>query len=365
MLSIIKDNKHQAIRLRRVGLALLGGLFHTIVCVMLWFGGFFRMSLESLIIFFSLVWIVNFIFPTLILTGFNERFKDPSMTIIMVLWSQLVVMASLYFVLEYRTLLLLFAILSIVFSAFRLGFRESILVSSFSVGCYLLVIYFLYENHPTSLAAPLPEWTIGFSYAFIAFCASVVVSELTSTRRHLSDKRLELESSLYILQTHAEIDELTRLKNRRAILNFLEQQRSMTDREPDYHFAIALFDIDLFKEIQDTYGQAIANKVILFFTSQVDFQLRKTDTLARLVNAEFLLVCPFCNIEKSYTLAERVRAKLAEANLNMILPKLSLTVSVGVAEYQRPETIESLLDRASRALLDAKKQGGNQTLSLK
>lgn len=365
MLSILKSNKHQAIRLRRVGLALLGGLFHTIVCVMLWFDGYFRMSLESLVIFFSLIWIVNFLFPILILTGVNERFKDPSMTIIMVLWSQLVVMASLYFVLEYRTLLLLFAILSIIFSAFRLGFRESIFVSSFSVGCYLLVIYFLNKNHPGYLEAPLPEWTIGFSYAFIAFCASVVVSELTSARRHLSDKRLELESSLYILQTHSEIDDVTKLKNRRAILNVLEQQRSITDREPDYHFAIALFDIDLFKEIQDTYGQAIADKVLLFFTSQVDSQLRKTDTLARLVNAEFLLVCPFCNIEKCYILAERIRTNIAEANLDMILPKLSLTVSVGVAEYQRPETGESLLERVSRALSDAKKQGGNHTISLK
>jgi hypothetical protein len=135
----LKEYKYQKIRLWRTDLALLGALFHTLACTLLWYAGVFRMSFNIFILVFTIIWLINLSFPLLILTGMNKRFKDPSMTLYMVLWSQVVVMFSLYFMDDYRPLMLLFGVLGIAFCAYRLETRQSIFVALFSVLLYLVV----------------------------------------------------------------------------------------------------------------------------------------------------------------------------------------------------------------------------------
>lgn len=335
--------------MRRIGLALLGALFHTIACALLWYGGLFRTSLEGFILLFTVIWIVDLSFPVMILTGLNQYFKEQSLTLPMVLWSQIVVMFCLYFVDEYRPVMLLFSVLGMAFGAYRLNNKQSIFVAFFSMGLYLIVLLVLDKNHP-SLLDPIPEWTVGFSYACISICTVIVTSELSAMRRRLAKKALELENSLSMMQLDAYTDPITGLKNRHYILDILQEQKNLTERELSYRFSIAIFKIDNFKYIHETHGSFIGDKVLKFFTTQIEFQLRKTDCFARLDDGEFLLVCPFTELEKCRALVERICTVFSNVSLDGILPNLKITVYVGVADYQSPEKLDALLNRAAQNL---------------
>lgn len=363
MLEVLKNNKHQELRMRRIYLALLGGFSHTIACLLLWHSGWFRASTDVFILMFSVIWVVNLLFPVLVLTGLNKQFADPSLTLIMVLWSQVVVMFTLYFIDEYRSFMLLFAILGIAFSAFRLETKQAIYAALFSVTLYLIVLSLLYRNHP-QVINPLAEWMVGFSYAFIAICTAIVASEINAMRRRLTQKTLELQSSLNFLQAGEDVDELTGLKNRLYITNILEQQRNITERKLDYHFSVVLFEIDFFNKINEEHGYSAGEIILKYFSTQFESQRRKTDYLAKMEDGEFIFVCPFTELEQASILAERIRSVLITKDLNTVLPKLSLSISAGIASYQRPETIETLLKRVVKALYRARKQGRNQIVGL-
>ncbi len=221
------------------------------------------------------------------------------------------------------------------------------------------------ENHPDLLHA-IPEWTVGLSYACIAFSTAIITAELSATRRYLSNKTLELESSLYIMQSDIKTssdmkkDGPAGIKNRRYILDVIEEQKNFTERAPHYHFSVALFSLEHYKQILDKDGPLVGNKVLKFFIMQVELQLRKTDYFARMGGEEFLLVCPFTDRYKCHVLVKRIAERLANASLNDIIPKLTFVVSIGITEYRPPEKLESMLSRLDKALDKAKKQGGNQ-----
>lgn len=168
----------------------------------------------------------------------------------------------------------------------------------------------------------------------------------------------ELERQRKDLEKLARIDPLTGVFNRHhfnTLLDFnIEKHRRYAE---DQTFSILLFDIDHFKEVNDRFGHLVGDEILKQFTGIILSKIRKSDFLARWGGEEFVLLSPETDIGNSTILAEKLRAVVgAHAFEGIDHP---LTCSVGVTSYRQGDSLNSLMDRADRALYEAKNHGRN------
>jgi len=152
-------------------------------------------------------------------------------------------------------------------------------------------------------------------------------------------------------------DELTGLYNRRY-LN--ERLREEVERARRYRYPISclMIDIDRFKEINDTYGHQVGDKVLAELGKLLRNTTRVVDIVARYGGEEFLIILPMTNLKGAKTVAERIRRNVQQARFGGDL-ELPLTVSIGCAELNPLEGDEMdpdlLVKQADQALYEAKK----------
>lgn len=161
-----------------------------------------------------------------------------------------------------------------------------------------------------------------------------------------------------ILQ-YATLDALTNLNNRRQFETRLGQEISITKRQNNPLCAMML-DIDFFKKVNDTYGHAAGDEVLRSVAAIIKEQLRESDIPARYGGEEFAVLLPFTKIEEAQIVGERLRKAVEAHPVKVDDIEISVTISMGLAEYNRIETGEELFERADKALYEAKKNGRNQ-----
>jgi diguanylate cyclase (GGDEF)-like protein len=131
-------------------------------------------------------------------------------------------------------------------------------------------------------------------------------------------------------------------------------------------FAIAVFDIDHFKRVNDTHGHAAGDLALRAVGAAVQAASRMTDVTARYGGEEFLVILPATDTKGAIEVAERLRATVAAERIAFEGKTLSVTASFGIATLPPPEaghhhtsgeTVESVLRRADRALYHAKACG--------
>ncbi len=162
----------------------------------------------------------------------------------------------------------------------------------------------------------------------------------------------------------ATYDPLTKLYNRRAIVQFAEKE---VERSKRYHhsFSIILIDIDDFKAINDTYGHTIGDIVLKKIADILKEEVRDVDKIGRYGGEEFIIVLPETNIQNAVKLAERIKRKISEYHFEINNYALTLTISAGVAGFpEHGETFERILQASDLALYEAKKRGKNQVVVL-
>lgn len=158
-------------------------------------------------------------------------------------------------------------------------------------------------------------------------------------------------------QTLAMKDELTGLPNRRSILEYARTavQKHPTLSEP---VIIALIDIDHFKSINDEFGHAQGDSVLIAFANACQKELRANDKLGRFGGEEFLLVMPGSGTEQIPAVFERLRSSVQALQVAGLPPDRKLTFSMGaVAKTLTTDQTEELIQRADRALYRAKEAG--------
>jgi diguanylate cyclase (GGDEF)-like protein len=156
-------------------------------------------------------------------------------------------------------------------------------------------------------------------------------------------------------------DELTRLPNRRHLLAAAEEQlrRSRASGEP---FSLIAFDIDRFKRINDTFGHAAGDLVLQRVAHACRGALRPNDRIGRTGGEEFTAIVPGLTAAHGVPLAERLRAAVEEIDCSDIDSSLRVTISLGVAQWERDDTIGRIAARADEALYRAKDSGRNQVV---
>lgn len=162
-----------------------------------------------------------------------------------------------------------------------------------------------------------------------------------------------LESANQELKKESLTDPLTGVGNRRRINQAIEGEIGRYYRHGMSPFSVLLFDIDHFKLINDTHGHLVGDQVLKILCRTIADRLRGSDEIARWGGEEFAVILPTANQAHAAALAERLRQRIAETDFAGIC----LTVSIGVAEYQRGESLEAMLERVDHALYAAKQAG--------
>lgn len=152
-------------------------------------------------------------------------------------------------------------------------------------------------------------------------------------------------------------DPLTKLYNRSYLFQELKSRIKSYARSK-LPFCIIFFDIDHFKEINDTFGHNIGDKVLKTFATLVKEALRDEDKAFRYGGEEFLILAKYTHAEEAYRLAERLRIKIANHDFKLGCP---VTISLGISEYKEEDTVDSVITRADEAMYKAKTLGRNQT----
>lgn len=159
------------------------------------------------------------------------------------------------------------------------------------------------------------------------------------------------------LQVLAMTDPLTGVANRRRIERFGQDAFARAAAEQQL-LTVLTVDIDSFKPINDTFGHAVGDQVLVRVAKACQGALRQADLLGRMGGEEFLVVLPRTGLEKGVEIAERLRAAIAALALADLAAGLEVTTSVGVAELHADDAnLKDLLRRADRALYRAKQNG--------
>ncbi len=170
-------------------------------------------------------------------------------------------------------------------------------------------------------------------------------------------KRLEEE-----LKHQAHKDYLTNLNNRGYFMELaeLELSRSIRYENP---LTILMVDIDLFKQVNDTYGHKAGDAVLKKLAEVFQKTLREIDIVGRVGGEEFAILLPETDKDKALEAADRLRANIANTRVSMSGGRLPLrfTVSIGLTILSSKEdTLDNLLSRADNALYEAKNSGRNR-----
>jgi diguanylate cyclase (GGDEF)-like protein/putative nucleotidyltransferase with HDIG domain/PAS domain S-box-containing protein len=166
------------------------------------------------------------------------------------------------------------------------------------------------------------------------------------------------------LRMAATRDALTSVANRGELETQLKLYfRELLKSNNTTSFCVIFVDVDHFKSVNDTFGHATGDKVLIELARLMQHEMYSGELVGRYGGEEFVILCPDSDLSTAFNRAERLR----NAVMRMVLPELKgrqLTVSQGVAQYVVSDTTESLLHRADLALFQAKHRGRNQTLSL-
>ncbi len=118
-----------------------------------------------------------------------------------------------------------------------------------------------------------------------------------------------------------------------------------------------MYDIDRFKNVNDTYGHLVGDKVLIETSCTVAGRMRESDSLARWGGEEFMILAPHTDLEHALLLAEQVRAVVDDTTFSTVG---RVTCSFGVTALCEHDTVDKLIYRADAALYQAKRSGRNR-----
>jgi diguanylate cyclase len=184
--------------------------------------------------------------------------------------------------------------------------------------------------------------------------AAGIVFDITDTKMN----QQHLESVNRELQYESTVDSLTGILNRRAIMNELKHrmEEAMNRSEP---LTAALFDLDNFKRINDTYGHLKGDEVLKGTAEIIQGIIRGLDSVGRYGGEEFLLIFPRTSIDKIKNVSQRILSSIRSHDFG---DGVSVTISGGVSMYEAGMSVTALLEMADSRLYQAKELGRNRVV---
>ena len=361
----VGDDRAQRLRLRRLNIGIMTYAIWFCLAILAWLAGMLRASGAVLVAIGIGIVLSQVAFYVLIRSGRNLRFADPSLTFHQVCVGMVWSLTLLAFTDELRGLLLSVLMVALLFGIFAFDRRQFGQLAVLAGIGYLSLM--LIERAGAPGRHPDAYYLVSTLIVVAAMVWTTMFGAYVSAMRHkLSTRNEDLRLALHRISELAERDDLTGLHNRRYVMDVLDGliARAERDAQP---FSICIVDLDHFKRVNDRFGHAAGDQVLVAFARLVESELRGMDFVAHNVaggvsfgrygGEEFILLLPATRLDGAMTAAERLRAKQAAARL----PAAPIvTLSAGIAEHRAGEDAEALLRRADRALYDAKYAGRNR-----
>jgi diguanylate cyclase (GGDEF)-like protein len=251
-------------------------------------------------------------------------------------------------------------IVSLMFGAFSASLQQMAAMCALAIALLgatmLLVVRFDPGRHGT-----VDEISNFVLTSTMLVVVAYLSSRLAALRRRLLDQKTELVEALARVRILATRDELTGLMNRRSMVEALKREHLRQGREGGT-IAIALIDLDWFKEINDSRGHAVGDEVLGRFGQLAGATLRQSDLVSRWGGEEFLVAFPDCEVAAAESALQRLHEAVRGYPVSASDPKLRLSFSAGLTLLRPDESIEDVLERADRAMYLAKTMGRQRTV---
>jgi two-component system cell cycle response regulator len=190
---------------------------------------------------------------------------------------------------------------------------------------------------------------------------------LLRLKRVLKERRLSQERTQMLekLKRLSITDGLTKLYNSRYFYNQLKIEIDRTERY-QRPLSLLLLDIDKFKDYNDTYGHLEGDQVLIRLGQVIRSCLRKMDSAYRYGGEEFTVILPETEGDEAATVAERIRTAVEMERFTPVKggDPVSITISIGVTEYNRKEEVALFVQRADKAMYQSKQAGRNRVSCL-
>jgi len=187
-------------------------------------------------------------------------------------------------------------------------------------------------------------------------------AEETTATKALRNEIAQLRQNVARAQTEARTDPLTGAANRAAFDEELARRCEIAAASHE-SFALVFADIDHFKQINDTYGHPVGDRVLTALVEFLRARIRRSDTIARYGGEEFAVILPGATLRPALRKARRLNDELARCDWQVDpTSKLRFTTSMGVAAWQDGDDAAGVVERADRALYRAKHEGRNRVV---
>jgi diguanylate cyclase (GGDEF)-like protein len=197
----------------------------------------------------------------------------------------------------------------------------------------------------------------------LVFSEEEVMQQLTEAKALAEMTAKQLQIANANLEILASTDHLTGINNRRSFIerSLTEAARAQRSGAP---VSVIALDLDHFKQINDRFGHAAGDAVLKNFAEQAVLQLRTSDVMGRMGGEEFMITLPDTNIDRAQAIAERIRNAVENMQVAESGSLLSVTVSIGVAEFPLDdEELEQVFAVADNRLYLAKLLGRNRVVA--
>ncbi len=184
-----------------------------------------------------------------------------------------------------------------------------------------------------------------------------IQSFMTDEVKKANEVISELSKKVKLLEQTSNLDPLTKVLNRRALISYLKEV--CADKNIPYKLHVLMIDIDNFKSINDNYGHITGDKILVFIANILRKALRDGDKIFRFGGEEFTIVLNRNNDEQSDAIANRLLKLISSNNLIYMGQKISITASIGMTKFLENDTPDSLIGRADKALYISKNNGKN------
>jgi diguanylate cyclase len=175
-------------------------------------------------------------------------------------------------------------------------------------------------------------------------------SKINALNRELQEARATLTTDL-----------LTKVGNRQAFTEDIEPAIEAGTNKA-LSMVLMMIDVDNFKFLNDEFGYVAGDKVLFFIAQTIKSMIRSADKVYRYGGEEFAVLLNRCDVSQAQSVAEKIRAKIEQSRLLYNGKSVHVTISVGVTVHKQGDTLESLIERADKALYCAKKSNKNCTM---
>lgn len=292
----------------------------------------------------------------LIRSGVNQQWRDPSLAMFQMLYAMACAVGGYMLAGPVRSAALPIIAVVLMFGMFGLSVRQVIGVAVYTMVLFTAAAaYWVRREAGDPGVLTIEKVNVGM-LLLVLMGVCILTSRLGGMRARSRKQKEALEQALEQNRLLATQDALTGCLNRRAMTERLGQAMALAARFGT-PCSVIMIDLDHFKHVNDAYGHAAGDEVLRTVADLARAQLRDVDALSRWGGEEFLVLLPATSPADAIVCAERLQKKLADVRFPHIADDLHLSFSAGVAAIGRNDGVATLIDRADRAMYQAKQAG--------